>query len=277
MIPLSKLAKLAPRHRMRKAALVLEEVERLALAGEGGGNRPDEGELRRWASGLAGLLSEDAATPEPVKAAAGALDKVAGSPGEDLGAPGPSGLVRAVDALRHALLGATGQAPADWDLIDPRTGRPDRGARRVLPGVKVYLDDLRSPFNVGSIFRTSDAFGVEELLLSPACADPLHPRARRSAMGAVELLPWRRSRLEELSGSAPTFALELGGDDLDEFPFPPAGIVVLGSEELGISRETRELCSYGTVSIPMAGAKGSLNVAVAFGILMYAWTRVIKG
>jgi TrmH family RNA methyltransferase len=179
-----------------------------------------------------------------------------------------------VDALRHALIAATGQAPADWDLIDPATGLAEAGARRVIPGLRAYLEDLRSPFNVGSIFRTADAFGLEELILSPSCADPLHPRAQRSAMGAVELVPWRRESLEDLAGLKDggwrLFALELGGTPIGSFSFPDKGIAIIGSEELGISREARDLCD-GMVSIGMSGAKGSLNVAVAFGILMHEW------
>jgi TrmH family RNA methyltransferase len=203
--------------------------------------------------------------PESVVAPARAL--AAAEPGRSV--------VREVDALRHALLAATGQSPADWDLLDPATGRPDPRVRRVLPGVRAYLEDLRSPFNVGTIFRTADAFGVEELLLSPACADPNHPRARRSAMGAVELLPWMRRGLEGLAGEEGLFGLELGGEPIDLFPFPARGIAVIGSEELGLSPEARALCGLGVVSIPMSGAKGSLNVSVAFGILMHAWTRLL--
>jgi TrmH family RNA methyltransferase len=90
-------------------------------------------------------------------------------------------------------------------------------------------------------------------------------------MGAIDLLPWRRAPLAELESDLSVFALELGGDPIRNFSFPGKGIVIIGSEELGISREARERCTHGRVSIPMAGAKGSLNVAVAFGILMYAW------
>jgi RNA methyltransferase, TrmH family len=251
---------------MRKTALVLGDLERQLLLRK---EVVESGELSRWASGLSGLFMKAEESPETVLSAAAALRSAAetGFPGDDL--------IRAIDSLRHALFAATGQAPADWDLIDPCTGQPDSGSRRVIPGTSVYLDDLRSPFNVGSIFRTADAFGVEEILLSPSCADPRHPRAQRSAMGAVDLLPWRRASLECISEQIPVFALELGGEDLGRFVFPERGIVVLGSEELGISSEVRKSCTYGTVSIPMLGAKGSLNVAVSFGILMYAWTSSI--
>jgi RNA methyltransferase, TrmH family len=262
MIPIAKLAKLSPRHRMRKAALVLGEIERELLAhpeaGEGGA-------VPRFLAELAAMLAGEGEEPEAVKSAAAALGIARGKE-----------LTRAVDGLRHALLAATGQAPADWDLIDPSTGQPDCRSRRVNPGIKAYLEDLRSPFNVGSVFRTADAFGLEELLLSPSCADPRHPRAQRSAMGGVELVAWRRSSLADMAEELPLFALELGGEEIGSFVFPPRGTVVLGSEELGISAEARRLCTYGTVSIPMSGAKGSLNVAVAFGILMYAWTASIR-
>lgn len=257
MIPLAKLAKLAPRHRMRKIALVLGELEMSLM-----GTDPDPAAIR-YALGLAKLLIAEKEGPEAPRAAA--LGLAAACEGAI-----PQ-LVRAVDALRHALLRTTGQAPADWDLIDPNTGQPDPRSRRVQPGIKAYLEDLRSPFNVGSVFRTADAFGVEELLLSPSCADPSHPRAQRSAMGAIELLPWKRAALEQLDSDMPIFALELGGEPIESFSFPSKGLVILGSEELGVSREARDRCRAGTVSIPMSGAKASLNVAVAFGILMYAW------
>lgn len=238
---------------MRKAALVLGEVERQLLS-----SPEAELSVQLYCQGLAKLFIQESEAPEAVRAAAMELTR-------------GTELIRSVDSLRHALFAATGQAPADWDLLDPSTGLPDPASRKLRLGTKVFLEDLRSPFNVGSIFRTADAFGVEELILSPACADPLHPRALRSAMGAIELVSWRRAALESLETEVPMFALELGGTPIDEFSFPDKGIVVLGSEELGISRQARDLCSYGTVSIPMSGAKGSLNVAVAFGILMYAW------
>jgi TrmH family RNA methyltransferase len=249
---------------MRKAALVLGEAERELLAHPGAG---EGGSIARFTVELAALLAGEMESPDAVREAALTLGGVTGDKFSQ------AGLVRAIDSLRHALFAATGQAPADWDLIDPSTGQADPRSRRVFPAVKAYLEDLRSPFNVGSVFRTADAFGLEELILSPSCADPLHPRARRSAMGAVDLVAWRRSSLAELAGKLPIFALELGGEPLESFSFPRRGIVILGSEELGISREARELCTYGTVSIPMSGAKGSLNVAVAFGILMYSWAR----
>jgi RNA methyltransferase, TrmH family len=158
MIAVAKLAKLAPRHRMRKAALVLAELERGLLA------HPDRGEgsVVGYLSALAELLLAERQSPEPVLAASARLSKASQTAGAASGGVAPtdeagSELVRAIDQLRHALLAASGQAPADWDLIDPRTGAVDVGSRRVFPSIKAYLEDLRSPFNVGSVFRTADA------------------------------------------------------------------------------------------------------------------------
>jgi len=140
--------------------------------------------------------------------------------------------------------------------------------------MRVYLEDLRSPFNVGSIFRTAEALGFEEVILSPECADPLHPRAQRSAMGTIERMPWRRVTLSTLATQleqTEIFALEVGGVPLDEFQFPQSGVMVLGSEELGISRQAMEYCTAGCVEIPLVGTKASLNVAIAFGIAGFSW------
>jgi RNA methyltransferase, TrmH family len=268
MIPLAKLAKLSPLHRLRKAALVLGEVERKLLSHPG---PEDESRFRAYAADLAALVAGDLESA----AARTSAEALRGN------ATTPELFLRSLDGLRHALLAQSGQAPADWDLLDPSTGKPERGARRIMAGMRAYLEDLRSPFNVGTVFRTAEAFGLEELVLSPDCADPLHPRAQRSAMGAVDLVPWRRQDLSYLAGHGdaapgPVFALELGGTPIGEFSFPPAGIMVIGSEELGVSPEARSLCEGGVVSIPMYGAKGSLNAAVAFGIVAYAWVERIN-
>jgi TrmH family RNA methyltransferase len=70
--------------------------------------------------------------------------------------------------------------------------------------------------------------------------------------------------------------LETGGDDICEFDFPERGICVIGSEELGVSPEALKAASYGRVSIPMKGLKASLNVGVAFGILMQKWVESLS-
>ena len=96
-------------------------------------------------------------------------------------------------------------------------------------------------------------------------------------MGCVDILPWERRELDELE-EQPFFALEVDGTPVEEFDFPASGVVAVGSEELGISPESRSraLQSRGLVSIGTGGAKGSLNVSVAFGILIHRWVSAIS-
>lgn len=249
MIPLHKLASLTPSHRLRKAALELRALEEVLGAG---------GDIDgRYARGLLDLLSRDEAVPPEVRADLARL-----APGMEADPR------RACNEARHHMLRLTGRDAADWDLLD--SGRLAAESRRVLPGFRVYLEDVRSPFNVGSVFRSAEAFGVAEILLSPFCADPGHPRAERSAMGTTRTVPWRRAGLADLEGLGPLVALELGGEPLDSFPFPSEGVLAVGSEELGLSPDLLARCGY-RVSIPMGGSKASLNLGVAFGIAARAW------
>lgn len=188
-------------------------------------------------------------------------------------------LLRLCNQSRHAVLGAIGTFPAEWDLIMADSivaGKEASSVRAFFPGVSVYAEDIRSPFNLGSIFRTSEAFGAEKVLLSPLCVPPSHPRAQRSAMGCIDYIPWEQISLDDLPDDIPVFALETGGTMIEDFEFPNKGIVIIGSEELGISPEGLARATYGRVSIPMKGIKASINVGVAFGILMQAWTSYLS-
>jgi TrmH family RNA methyltransferase len=259
---LRRLAHLGARQRLAKAARILQAAEEnLARA-----QAVDAGYLRD----LAGLVASwtDGAAAEAAAALAGAAG---GVPSPD---PAPE-LRRAINALRHALLARLGAEPAEWDLLAPDGGL-DRSGLALRP-IAVYLEDLRSPFNVGAIFRTAEAFGAARVVLSPGTPLPTHPRAVRTARGAADAVPWEVRALADLDVSVGVFALELGGRDVGTFPFPRAGTVLVGSEELGLSPEALRLAesSLGRVSIPLAGAKRSLNVSVAFGILMQRWHEAL--
>ena len=186
-------------------------------------------------------------------------------------------LRRALNSVKHILLIETGHDQADWDFTCA-DGRLDPAKRRVFEGLHVYLEDIRSPFNVGAMFRTAESFGVEKIILSPFCADPRHRRAERTAMGCTEIVPWERQEFFAAPETAlpyPVFALETGGIPITEFPFPRQGLLIAGSEELGVSPRalTAADSSLGRVSIPCYGAKASLNVSVAFGIALQAWAE----
>jgi RNA methyltransferase, TrmH family len=265
MFPLSKLRELSPKTRLRKAARILQSLE-MDLAG---GRAPD----RDYLDALLSLLAREEASAPGVGETARRLQQELADGAE------PPEVLRGLNSIRHGILQSQNAEPSEWDLVSPGSGLLDRSSVKILP-FAVYLEDIRSPFNVGSIFRTAEALGVQRILLSPRTPLPTHPRARKTAMGAAEVIPWEVAELTAVTtaggaAGAPreAFALELGGTPLDRFSFPRNGVVLVGSEELGLSPEALALAdaSRGRVSIPLAGAKRSLNVSVAFGILMQAW------
>ncbi|MDR3337677.1 MAG: TrmH family RNA methyltransferase [Treponema sp.] len=281
MIPLHKLAKLPRSQRLRKITKVFTGAEiRLSAGGD-----LQEAELRSLSAILELLLADQefsAAGQNDLQDAlsrfgADALPPASGADG---------GVIWGLNTVRHLLLAETGRSPADWDFIDHQ-GKLNAARRRIFPGMQVYFEDIRSPFNVGAMFRSAESFGVEQIFLSPLCADPLHPRAFRTAMGCVDIIPWERTPLpgEAVAGrtserhvpEGPFFALETGGTPLERFKFPQKGVMIVGSEELGTSPEALTLAdsSLGRVSIPTYGAKGSINVSTAFGIVLQTWAAKI--
>ncbi len=279
MITLRKLASLKPGTRLRKIIVLLQGFEKEL----GEGSFSDVLYFRGMLQQLLGTvdspeISFESGGPRRVKAAVEALL----SDIDDADLPV---LQRRINSLRHQLLLETGNSAADWDLLvpnmpDPIKLLPVEGAQKPCPpsagpGVEIFLDDIRSPFNLGAIFRTAEALGASCIILSPDCPDPAHPRASRTSMGTVDRIPWKRMPIEEAAEGKNVFALELGGTSIESFNFPDKGLAIIGSEELGISPAARELAgkSLGLVTIPMYGTKGSLNAAVSFGILMQRWSE----
>jgi TrmH family RNA methyltransferase len=269
MIPLRKLAALPRHQRLRKAAKIFEGAEhRLITFGE---LPVDEIEYLKC---LAKQLAEqEGFQPAAVELLANTAEKITQAAQNEIR--------RMLNGVYHLLLSETGRTQADWDFFDS-PGVLDPSKRRPFAGMQAYLEDIRSPFNVGSMFRAAESFGAEKIWLSPFCADPRHKRAERTAMGCVDVLPWERlshdpfiGQREEFTGRT-IFALETGGTPLEDFSFPKQGILIAGSEELGVSPNALAAAdaSLGRVSITCYGAKGSLNVSVAFGIVMQAWSRV---
>ncbi len=142
------------------------------------------------------------------------------------------------------------------------------------------LDDVRSRWNVGSIFRSADAAGLAALVLAGITPTPPATMIAKTALGAEETVPWRysASAAEALHTAQQEgrqlWALELTRDAAPIFEVepPPRLALVVGNEVSGVSAEALALCSR-HVAIPMAGRKGSLNVAVAFGVAAFALSR----
>lgn len=148
------------------------------------------------------------------------------------------------------------------------------GARRVA-----VLEDVTDHTNVGAVFRNAAALGVDAVLVSPRCADPLYRRAVRVSMGGVFTVPWTRfSRwpggLADLRAAGFTLAalaLDPGGVTLDELAAdPPERLaLLLGTEGAGLTRDAIEAADV-TVRIPMTRDVDSLNVAAASAVAFWA-------
>lgn len=136
--------------------------------------------------------------------------------------------------------------------------------------------NIRSLWNVGSLFRTSDAFGVEKIYLSGYTATPPRREISKTAIGAEEWIPWAYEKdptkvitnLKENGYSI--IGLELTSDavDISNFNAPEKVCLLLGHEVTGIPQELLALCDQ-KVQIPMKGKKESLNVAVTAGIALF--------
>lgn len=272
MIEPTKLQELSGGQKRRKLALTFGALERdIAGIAEKGTEYSFKNMPRQtYTKKIAEVLLKDEKLP--VEAADEIRRLISQEPFDEL---------RLCNVCRNQLLKIIGTFPAEWDLVIAPHANPveDDGTvrqRKFYPGVAVYAEDIRSPFNLGSIFRTAEGMGAEKVIISPLCVDPEQPRAVRSGMGCIETMGYERMAVENLPEDIPVFALETGGTPIEEFEFPEKGICIIGSEELGVSPQALKRATYGRVTIPMIGLKASLNVGVAFGILMQKWCESLE-
>lgn len=140
----------------------------------------------------------------------------------------------------------------------------------------VVLDQVRSPYNVGSILRLIDNFGFNGLVHSSSWMSLNHPQLRRAARGCESWIPTRYEpdlvRFLQVA-DLPIVGLEIDNQaiPLSLWNPPPAGLIVVGNESYGISNAIRELCQT-MVAIPLHGFKRSLNVHHALAIVAYTLT-----
>lgn len=151
-----------------------------------------------------------------------------------------------------------------------------------LPAV-VLLDNIRSMYNIGSFFRTSDAVGLDKLYLCGITAYPPKSAISKTALGAEESVAWQhhadaREVLAALrSGGYEIAAIETSLHSVDLFEWRPAFPVCIafGHEVDGIRPELLALADT-HVRIPMVGRKHSLNVATAAGVVLYELLRKFR-
>jgi len=146
--------------------------------------------------------------------------------------------------------------------------------------VHVVADNLRSAYNVGSIFRTCDAGAVEHIHLCGMSAHPPHKKIEKTSLGAFAYVPWTyyertTSAIDNLHEKGiPVVAIEVaeGAVPHVQFRWPKPVALVFGNEVTGINDRVMQRCDS-VVCIPMQGYKNSINVATAFGVILYEVLR----
>lgn len=146
----------------------------------------------------------------------------------------------------------------------------------------IVLENIRSAYNVGSVFRTSDAFLVEAIYIVGYSAKPPHKEIKKTALGAEETVNWKYFKVaddaiaelrnngfnvyaaEQAEGS---YKLNAIGFETDE-----KIAVVFGNEVTGVEQSTINLCD-GCLEIPQLGMKHSLNIATAAGVVLWELVR----
>jgi len=144
--------------------------------------------------------------------------------------------------------------------------------------ISIILDDIRSLHNIGSVFRTSDAFLIEKIYLCGITAVPPNKEIHKTALGATETVAWEYHKnvlevIENLkNNNTKVYAIEQveNATFLDNFqPIKDAKYaLVFGNEVYGVSQEAIKLCN-GCIEIPQLGTKHSLNISVSAGIVVW--------
>ena len=177
-----------------------------------------------------------------------------------------------------------------------QTTAPASGASAPLVRARplhVLLDNVRSTFNVGSIFRTADGAAVQQLYLCGITPTPSHPKVGKTALGAEQVLAWSHHNnavdlacslqakgatlwaLEDNLRAESLFKPPLRADNAPGQPMVDANaplVLIVGNEITGVDPGLLALCTR-ILAIPMWGVKQSLNVATAFGIAIYELRR----
>lgn len=166
-------------------------------------------------------------------------------------------------------------------ITNEELGRPTAEEFAAMPklAVTVVLDNIRSLQNVGSFFRTGDAFAVEHIALCGITATPPNRDIHKTALGAEMTVSWSYCKttaecVDELHAKGyRVFAVEQveGAVMLDEFKAEPGAkcALVFGNEVLGVDQTVVDMCD-GSIEIPQVGTKHSLNVSVSGGVVLWS-------
>lgn len=169
------------------------------------------------------------------------------------------------DAYHYHLLSAQ-QSLKEHNLLPPiRTG--DRAAKEDFLDYAIYLDHLRSAYNVGNILRTVEAMRIGAVYFSEQTPFIDNPKVCKTSMGSSDIVPcFANAKLEDLP--KPWMAIETSptATNVQSFIFPKKGTLILGNEEYGISDETLAKVDL-FIDVPLVGIKNSINVGCAFAVV----------
>ncbi len=150
---------------------------------------------------------------------------------------------------------------------------------RPMSGVVLVLDNIRSAHNVGSAFRTADAFGVDRIYLGGICPVPPSPELRKVALGAEEVVPFEHvedvvalvRRLQAEGYRVAAVEQTVHSVKLNTFCREPGRkyALVFGNEVDGVQQAVVDACDF-SLEIPQQGTKHSLNVSVSVGVILWA-------
>ena len=148
--------------------------------------------------------------------------------------------------------------------------------------VIVVLENIRSAYNVGSVFRTADAFLLQDIYICGYTARPPHKEIKKTALGSDEAVNWAHfpnaaAAIEQLRADGyKVFAVEQAQDSIALQQFnrqqQDKTALVFGNEVTGVEQSTILLCD-GCIEIPQMGTKHSLNVSVAAGVVLWEMIR----
>lgn len=159
---------------------------------------------------------------------------------------------------------------------------PEEFKRSKKTPVIAVLENIRSAYNVGSVFRTADAFLLESIYLIGYTAQPPHKEIKKTALGAEETVEWHyfadtKSAIEELKKNGyKVYAVEqvVNSISLENLAFDNDEkiAVIFGNEVSGVEQDNILLCD-GCIEIPQLGMKHSLNIATAAGVVLWEIIR----
>lgn len=173
-------------------------------------------------------------------------------------------------------------SPSSGGPIEPHRAGLASWALPPLPRqpLRLVLDQVRSAYNVGALFRTADAAAVDRVILIGFTPHPPHPQLEKTALGATTYVPWEHHETAEsvapklLAEGYEPVALETGPDAISlwDFCWPEKTALVVGNEVDGVSPAVLASCRH-KICLPMLGYKASLNVTTALGVAMYEFLR----